>query len=1112
MYLDGTNRVVLSPTDVTGYLECRHLTALDLQHAQGTLPPPPHVDPMFDIVTGLGMAHEREHLDRLRARCRTVVEIPDSDDPRVREEATAAAMRAGADVIYQATFLSGRWRGHADFLLKRDDRPSALGSWSYDVADTKLARRLKVPALLQMASYAEHLVRLQRTPPEFLTVVLGDGTEERFRYADCAAYFRRVRRDIEGWVDTGPGATRPEPVPHCSICRWEPTCTRWWEQNDDLTLVASMRRDQARRLAEAGLATVAELGAADPGARPRTLAPATWRRLREQARLQLEERRTGHPVYDLLPAEQGRGLARLPQPSPGDLFFDMEGDPFHGDDGLEYLFGVVHTDGRFSAYWAHDPDAERRAFEQVVDRFVAAWQADPGMHVYHYAAYEQSALKRLMGRYATREEEVDRLLRGQRLVDLYAVVREGVRISRPSYSIKELEAFYRPGGRADAAVHDAAGSIVAYEHYLHTGDVGRLDEIAHYNEADCTSTRQLRDWLEARRAGLQPVPARPNHTDGRPEEQQERATAQVVALAAELRAVGDRPTGLLGDLLDWHRREARPEWWDYFHRKNMTDEELVDDTASLGQLSAPLDVGREARSIRWRFTFPVQDTKFGPGDPAIDPRTEKSAGTVVAIDPAAGWVMLKRGAAAAAAHPTALAPLGPYRNTAQRRRLFALAEWVRDHGVDAPGLHRAARDLLLRRPPRLSAPAGIAGSLRREGETAEAAVVRVAGELDGGVLAVQGPPGSGKTWIGARVVVELAAAGRRVGVTGFSHQAITNLLNEIALVARGRGVPLRIIQKAEVEQGCLDEQVRCTTDNKEFDRWLAGGADVIAGTAWLFCRPELDHALDTLVVDEAGQLSLANVLAVAATARNVVLLGDPRQLNQPARGVHPPGAGASALDHLLAGAATIPADLGIFLDTTHRMHPEVCRFVSDVVYDGRLRSDPACAVQRLTPQGVGLRWFPVDHADNRSVSREEAAVVARLVDTLLDSTWTAADGTTVPLRLTDVLVVTPYNAQVHLLRSVLPSGARVGTVDRFQGQQAPVVIYSLASSSAADAPRDIGFLFNLNRFNVAISRARGLTVVVGSPRLLDSPVHTPDHLRLVNALCRYVEEAQSIRV
>lgn len=1110
MYLDGTTGVVLSPTDVTGYLECRHLTALDLQHAQGTLPAPPRVDPMFDIVTGLGMVHEREHLDRLRARCRTVVEIPDSGDLRAREEATAAAMRAGADVIYQATFRSGRWRGHADFLLKRDDRPSALGSWSYDVADTKLARALKVPALLQMASYAEHLVRLQRTPPEFLTVLLGDGTAERFRHADCAAYFRRVRRDIERWVDTCPEAARPEPVPHCSVCRWQPTCTSWWEEHDDLTLVASMRRDQARRLAEAGLATVAELGAADPGTRPRGLAPATWTRLREQARLQLEERRTGHPVYDLLPVEEGRGLARLPEPSPGDLFFDMEGDPFHGDDGLEYLFGVVDTTGRFSAYWAHDLHAERRAFEQVVDRFIAGWRADPGMHVYHYAPYEQSALKRLMGRHATREEEVDRLLRGQRLVDLYAVVREGVRISRPSYSIKELEVFYRKGGRTGAAVHDAAGSIVAYEHYLHTGDVGQLDEIASYNEADCTSTRQLRDWLEARRAGLEPLPPRPNHTDGRAAEEQELATAQVVALAAGLRAVGDPTTALLGDLLDWHRREARPEWWEYFHRKDMTDEELVDDTASLGQLSPPTDVGRVKSSTRWRFTFPAQDTKFGPGARVIDPRTGTFVGTVDSIDPAAGWVVLRRATASTVPRPTALVPDQPIQERAQRQRLFALGEWVRDHELDGPGSHRSARDLLLRRPPRLRA-ANPAGPLRREGETAENAVLRLTGDLDGGVLAVQGPPGSGKTWIGARAVVELAAAGRRVGVTAFSHQAITNLLTEITTVARARRCPLRIVQKAEAGQGCPDEQVRCTTDNSTLDRWLAEGADVVAGTSWLFCRPELDQAVDTLVVDEAGQLSLANVLAVAGAARNLVLLGDPRQLNQPARGVHPPGAGASALDHLLAGAATIRADLGIFLDTTHRMHPEVCRFVSEVVYDGRLRSDPSCAVQRLTPQGVGLRWLPVDHADNRSSSREEADAVLRLLDTLLGSTWTGADGTTAPLRLADVLVVTPYNAQVHLLRSVLPPDARVGTVDRFQGQQAPVVIYSLASSSAADAPRDVGFLFNLNRFNVAISRARGLAVVVGSPRLLDSPVRTPDQLRLVNAVCRYVEEAEPVR-
>ncbi|MCU1488786.1 MAG: family RecB-like putative nuclease, partial [Acidimicrobiaceae bacterium] len=293
-------------------------------------------------------------------------------------------------------------------------------------------------------------------------------------------------------------------------------------------------------------------------------------------------------------------------------------------------------------------------------------------------------------------------------------------------------------------------------------------------------------------------------------------------------------------------------------------------------------------------------------------------------------------------------------------------------------------------------------------------------------------------------------------------------------------------------------------------------ADILAGTAWLFSRPEFDQQLDFLVVDEAGQLSLANVVAVGTSARNLLLVGDPRQLAQPSLGTHPPGADSSALGHVLGDAETIPADRGIFLDTTHRLHPSITRFISEIVYDGRLESEPGCerrAVSGGGPlSGSGLRFVPVEHRGNRTSSLEEVAVVKRCVEQLVGRTWTERGGAPRPLDLDDILVVAPYNAQVNLLRSALPPGVRVGTVDRFQGQEAPVVIISLAASSAEDVPRGMEFLYSLNRLNVAVSRAMGLAVLVCAPALLAAPCNSVEQLRLVNALCRYVELAETVEV
>jgi uncharacterized protein len=275
----------------------------------------------------------------------------------------------------------------------------------------------------------------------------------------------------------------------------------------------------------------------------------------------------------------------------------------------------------------------------------------------------------------------------------------------------------------------------------------------------------------------------------------------------------------------------------------------------------------------------------------------------------------------------------------------------------------------------------------------------------------------------------------------------------------------------------------------------------------------MDQTLDYLFVDEAGQVALADALAVGTAARNLVLLGDPLQLAQVSQGVHPDNAGASILEHLLDDDATIPPERGLFLDRSRRMHPDVCDFISQVVYAGRLSSIDECASQSIESggglTGTGLRYLPVEHEGNARSSPEEADVIANAIAAMLDGgRFTDQDRETRELTLDDILVVTPYNAQVRCLRERLPDGARVGTVDKFQGQEAPVVFFSMATSSGAEIPRNVEFLFSRNRLNVAISRAQCLAVLVASPELLHIRCRNVDQLRMVSALCRLVELAE----
>ncbi|MGB9378024.1 MAG: TM0106 family RecB-like putative nuclease [Mycobacteriales bacterium] len=1110
MYLKG-RQLVLSASDLTRFIQCRHLTGLDLGMAAGRYAAPDHDDAARELLFERGLAHERTYLQSLHEAGLDVVEIAGGPDLARAERDTIAAMESGADVVYQGTFFDGVWRGHADFLEKRPGRPSLFGDWSYDLADTKLAHRVKVDALVQMATYAERLTVLQGVPPEFLTVVTGEMHRRSYRLTDCAAYTRRATADLQRFLDELP-VTYPDPVHHCSVCRWDPVCTARRRSDDSLTFVAGMRRLHANLLTDAGVSTLALLGTTQAADLPPAIGAAPRERLAAQARLQLAERETGHQTHELLPAEPRRGLSRLPEPSQGDLFFDMEGDPFVGDCGLEYLFGCTDVSGGYSALWAHDSAAEKAAFETFVDRLMVAWAADPGMHVYHYASYEKSVLQRLSARYDTRIDEVDRILRGERLVDLYAVVRQGVRVSKESYSLKKLEAFFAPDIRDDAEVSDAAGSIIAYERWLERREQAELDAIERYNAVDCRSTQHLRDWLESLRNELVATGAtvlRPDDDSGVPAAAQTEANTATTELRAALLAAhpDSAPVKLLADLLDWHRREARSEWWEFFNRLEMSDEELARDTAAVGLLGPATFVREDGRSSIWHLEFPPQETKLAAGPTRyIDPRTKSGVGTVVDIDPELGWLEIKRQAKDGPVVATSLVPPGPFNDNVLRAAVARVGEDVLSRGPDAPGRMSAARDLLARRPPAGSPP----GPLVRPGETPADAVTRLALDLRDGVLAVQGPPGSGKTWSAARMILALIDRGKRVGICAFSHKAIGNLLDEVFVEAERTGRTVRAMQKATEDERCVSKLVDSTTAANDVVAALET-LDLVAGTAWLFARPDMVGAVDTLVIDEAGQMSLANVLAVAGAADNLALFGDPQQLSQPGKGVHPPGAEVSALEHLLGGAATIDPDLGVFLDRTWRMHPAICDFVSQTSYDGRLLSHDSCSRQRVEApgrlSGSGLRWVPVAHQDNSAASGEEADVVRGLLDDLLAGSWTAADGIVRPVTLADVLVIAPYNAQVGRLRSRLPDAARVGTVDKFQGQEAPVVIYSMASSSIADAPRGVDFLFNRNRLNVAVSRARGLVAIVASPRLLDAPVRSAEQLVLVNALCRFSELA-----
>jgi uncharacterized protein len=1149
--LDGT--IVYSASDLVGYLECEHLTTLERAVFATGLSRPARDDPELDVLQRRGLEHEGNYLAHLRGLGRTVADgrvERGSDAPRstlAEIELDAALTRRqmvdGADVIYQATLFDGSWLGYADFLLRVDgpDAASDLGNYHYEVADTKLARRVKGGALLQICVYSDLLSRVQGRMPDLMHVALGGSGHrvESHRLEDYLAYFRSVRQRFQAAVATDqplayPLPVTPEPVSHCGVCRWNGYCAGLRRDADHLSLVAGMRSDVARRLSDAGIATFGALATLEsPLPIVAKVSDVVLANLHQQARLQYQSRVLSTPLYEFLPVEPNRGLGGLPAPSGGDLFFDMEADPFAEDDGLEYLFGVWDRDG-FHTWWAHDHAAEKVAFEGFIDFVMDRWRSDPTMHVYHYAAYERGRIGMLATRHATREVEVDRILRGELFVDLFAIVRQGLRIGVDSYSIKKLETLYDL--RRDVPLQDAGSSVVAYEAYIHsvsegTPDQSILDQIHDYNRDDCRSNFELRAWLEDRRAELaersgMEVPRRGAKSEElerelTPDDRRRRDLAD--RLRASPASVPDAPVRrLLGDLLEWHRREENVEWWAFYERCGLSDEQLIDDEDSIGQLEWMAEVDRPRQSVRHRYRFdPEQPYRLKVGDEPYNPVTQGAAGKIVQLDALHGTLDLEWGVKAARPHPTSLIPKKPLVAPEQKGALERLAVAVEANGFRGDGPLQASREFLLGLPPRAGQPPGTA--LVRPSEDSNAAARRLALILEETTLPIQGPPGSGKTFTGAQMILELVRAGRQVGIVAFTHHAIENLLDEVMVHAARAGLTLSAIRKVDKDgEPPPDSGYACSNDNAEIRAALASGqVQVAAGTAWLWSRSEFVDSIDTLFVDEAGQMSLANVLAVAGAARNLILLGDPQQLSQVKKGAHPEGADASSLEYVLAGDSVIDPARGVFLAETWRLHPDVNEFTSAAFYKGELKSAPSAARQSLEAQGAitgtGVRWVPIAHAGNHNSSEEEAAAAVELYQSLLTGRWTDADGQDRPITPEDLLVIAPYNAQVELLTERLrtvaleaptsPREPRVATVDKIQGQQGAVAIYSMATSSQAEMPRSIEFLYSLNRLNVATSRGRCLAIVVASPELLKVRVHTPLQMRLANALCRFVEVA-----
>ena len=1161
-YSPDTRRFSGSVTDVANHVRCTYLTQRAREHAVALVEGRVARDDGDSLIARKGREFEAsvvaERAEAVRAAGGRIVDIREAaSDRRTQTTLLAECLRDGIELICQAPLRAGSMFGYADLLQRMPDG-------RYEPIEIKYGRSLRPSFVLQVCAYADALASLQGgVEPEHVRVVTGDRTEHVLSTRDHIEYLRAVRARFDAALELDLAtelARVPEPVAHCAGCDFAAACESRWREADHLSLVANMRGDQRRKLARVGIDTVAAL-AASGEERVAGIGAATLPRLVTQARLQVEARSSADPrdtpiAYRPPAANEpaGRGFALLPEPDAADMFFDFEGYPYHDAGGLEYLWGWTShavpdsaSATRFDYLWADTPAEEAAALTAFLDEVHARRARAPGMHVYHYAPYEITALRRLAHAHPHEQARLDQLLRAGVFVDLYAVVRQAMQIGVESYSIKQLEPLY-DFTRTGDELADGGASIEYYEQWLLEGDPSIRTDIVDYNQRDCDSTLALRDWLLLHRdlaaTGGIKWPARPRDVaddadpdDGpasEPGNDDEPHPTAVLVARLEAMADNDRyadevraTARLLSAMPGWERRVRREFFGELFAKSiGAEGEDYLDEPAAVAGLELQCVETRPNGTAVRTYRFPDQVTIVKEGNAALCPISVRKVGEIEALDFDANTITIKTTKSVQAKLDASrwgdrpleavlgwadirLHPL----EVAARTVAETFADFV-DSGrdpfaVDAP--YAAVLSLLARRAPRVTPdvvalppdPADLAQLIERS---------------VGSHVIVQGPPGTGKTWTSARVIEALVDAGLTVGISSNSHAAIANVLDgiETLRVERARdGRPMPTLRAAyalkskEKAPGELtfgaDWIERPAKTARAAAARANGSVQVLAGSAWQFAREDVQ--VDVLLVDEAGQVSLLHAVAMGQAARRIVLVGDPQQLPQPGDTRHPHGCDASVLEHVFAGEAVLPPNRAVLLPQTRRMHPDVCSFISESYYEAKLHPHPDTATHRVdasTLPAHGLHLVRAPHVGNRTSSVEEVEAIRLIVDDLLAGgrvVHDAAHGAR-ELRTDDILVVAPYNAQRTLLTRALPAGVAVGTVDKFQGQEAAVAILSLTASSREDVPRGLEFLLDPHRMNVAISRARALAIVVASPSLLATDASTVAEIRLLNQLAR----------
>ncbi len=1127
-------KIIYSPSDLLTYFNSPFASWMDRYFLENPSKlKPDELSKQAQHIISLGNKHERDILNEIEEQGVGVAKINSKDISKAREN-TRASFLSKVPVIYQAFLEYENFAGFADFVILNNNK-------EYQVWDTKLAFSLKPTYVIQLCFYYEALKNIENVPlSKKIGLIYGSKEKEEYSVEDFFYFYSHLKQEFLKMQSsfTNNIKDRPEPLRRADHGRWDSYAEDYFNKTDHLTKIARISSSNIKKLQEAGVTTVNDVANLSLDKEVK-IEKNKLKQIIQQAKLQVitEQKRKKDPLavpeYVVIKDNESKrlGVGSLPKESDEDVFFDMEGYPLM-QGGLEYLFGASVKNKKtkkleFYDWWAHSRKEEKVALEGFVDWAYKRWQKNKKMHIYHYAAYEVTAIRKLSTRHNTRQDEVDVLLRNNVFVDLYKIIKNGIMIGTESYSIKDVELLYRP--KRDTNVSSGSDSIVQYAEWIASGqskDPSKssiLSDIRKYNKDDCDSTAELVDWLRKI--------AKENNIEAGNKEEEEDGVVEVElseevkerkVLEERLSKKKDKISLFLADIIDFYRREDKAKWWRMFDLRDAQENELFDDMDCIAGVKAVLSPYSEKQSLLQKYKFnPSQDCKISNSNktPLMFKDNLEVKFTVADINTSSGEVILKLSKRKLEETLNGVFPqsgsLIPYEHISSNVMQASLTKISKDYLEGK--INKTTLSIINRQK--------IEDDDRKKEESGCDILQRIIVKMENGCLVVQGPPGTGKTYTASHVISNLLLKNKKVGISSNSHKAVDNLIKAVSQVLTEKNNTLKGVRVGGDKNNKIfkENPELLFLDSSSLARESYQGG-IIAGTAWLFSRLEWEKELDYLFIDEAGQVSLANVTAMSPCAKNIILLGDQMQLKQPIQGQHPRDAKLSSLQYALKDDllstddkpvfyAVVPPYYGIFLKESRRMHPSVCNFISESIYEGRLLSHKDCKNQKIIydkenqkiiKKDSGIVFVNVEHNKNTRKSKEEVEKIVDIYDELIKGEYISSRKIKRKLTLDDFLFIAPYNAQVTALKEKLPEGARVGTIDKFQGQQAPVCIISLCMSYGEQRERGISFILDKNRINVAISRTQCLAVVVGDKRIANNCAQTIDEVKQINLFCKLI--------